>query len=74
MITFDHFPEGKICKLCGTGEDKKCTLIPIDGTESGGNVQAEVVHVECIAKMNLRYNPLHYVFYQVVNPFEDEEG
>ena len=65
MFTFEQFPEGKICKMCGTGENKKCTLILIDGTDDGANTKAEPVHVECIEKMNLRYNAGVNVFYQV---------
>ena len=35
MRTFENFPEGTNCPLCGTNENKECCLIPIDGTEDG---------------------------------------
>lgn len=64
MKTFEHFPEKSICKLCGANDDKECTLVPVDGTNNGGNVEAIPVHVECISKLNLRYNRESNIFYQ----------
>lgn len=67
MKSFEHFnKKADPCPVCGTHKDKPCTLIPIDGTEDGGNVRCEAVHVGCI---ELRYNQLLGVFYQklVVN-------
>jgi len=48
--SFDHFPEIKVCPICGTNEDKECFLIPIDGTdEDDGKIcQAHPFHVNCI--------------------------
>jgi len=36
------------CKICGTGEIKPITLIPIEGTQKGNRVEAGVYHVDCI--------------------------
>jgi len=64
MRTFEHFPEHDICLVCGTNEDKECTLIPIDGTEDGNNCQATPVHIDCISDGCFRYNPKANVFYK----------
>jgi hypothetical protein len=59
MRYFDNFPEERKCPVCGTNKNGKCFLIPIDGTESGGNVEATPIHAECIGERimpNLRYN------------------
>ncbi len=50
MRKFEHFPVQSVCPICGTNADKKCVLIPIDGTQDGYNVQAAVVHFDCIVK------------------------
>lgn len=50
MRTFEHFPILSVCPICGTNADKKCVLIPIDGTQDGSNIQAAVVHFDCILK------------------------
>ena len=63
MRTFDHFPKDRICPMCGSGEDKPCTLIPIDGTENGKICEAIPVHADCAAKGDLRYNREVNVFY-----------
>ena len=66
MRYFDNFPEGKICAVCGTGKNGKTFLIPIDGTESGNNIEATPVHAECIGEYImplLRFNKDHGIFY-----------
>ncbi|KKS35466.1 MAG: hypothetical protein UU99_C0011G0009 [Parcubacteria group bacterium GW2011_GWE2_42_14] len=63
MRTFDHFPATITCPLCGTSEDKPCTLIPIDGTEDGGNCEAIPVHADCVANAQLQFNRDVNVFY-----------
>ena len=51
MRTFEHFPEVSKCPLCGTSDDSECLLIPIDGTESGGNCEAQPFHLECFSRV-----------------------
>ena len=49
MKTFDHFnTTGAPCPICGTWDDKPPVLVPINGTESGGNVEALQIHLDCI--------------------------
>jgi len=63
MRTFDHFPTGSTCPLCGTSEDKPCTLIPIDGTEDDGNCEAIPVHADCILNAQFQFSRDINVFY-----------
>lgn len=42
------------CLLCGEAKDKPVILVGIVGTESGGNMEARQVHVDCI---DLLYYP-----------------
>ena len=65
MRTFKEFPESAICKMCGTNENKECTLVPIDGTSEGRNCEATPVHTDCIKEGNIRYNRESNIFYQV---------
>lgn len=65
MRTFEHFPENEVCLMCGTWEDKPCTLIPIDDTGDGRICEAVPVHAECAARGDLRYNRKVNVFYKV---------
>ena len=37
-----------VCPICGTNENKEVTLIGIDGTGKGNNMQAIQVHMDCI--------------------------
>jgi len=56
MKIFKNFNKtGKPCLICGTKGDGQVTLIPIDGTEDNGNIQAKQVHIECL---ELRYDPI----------------
>jgi hypothetical protein len=50
MKIFPNFNlTGQPCPVCGTNEDKPCTLIPLAGTErDDGTQEATAVHVECI--------------------------
>ena len=58
MRFFDHFPPDKKCPICGTNEDKACTLIPIDGTEKDTICEAEIIHKACVETCHkeLRFN------------------
>ena len=65
MRTFKHFPKDKVCPMCGTSEDKECTLIEIDGTSDGSICEAVPVHAECVRKGDLRFNREANIFYKV---------
>ena len=47
MKTFPEFPEEANCPICGTNSNTECWLMPVTGTETGGNIEAVPVHVEC---------------------------
>jgi len=65
MKIFEHFNQGgQPCIVCGTLDDKETTLIGIDGTEDGGNMQALQVHVDCIELKCMDRIPDGKVFYQ----------
>ena len=66
MRTFEHFPENKICSLCGTNEDRPCTLIPIDGTNKENICEAIPTHVDCITKSDFRFNKQLNIVYKHV--------
>jgi hypothetical protein len=36
------------CIICDKGDEKPVVLVGICGTEDGGNMQAEQVHVDCL--------------------------
>lgn len=65
MRPFEHFPKESVCKLCGTNDDKECTLIPIDGTGDGRICEAVPTHCECIKNISIRYNKDVNIFYVV---------
>ena len=53
MRIFDrgNWPKGEpevVCPICKTQKKGKVTLVAIDGTEEGFNVQAMQVHVDCL--------------------------
>ena len=50
--SFDHFPETDECPICRSSNDAPCVLVPIPGTEDGGNVEARPVHVKCAELFN----------------------
>ena len=56
MRTFEHFPEDIPCVICRKSDDKKCTLLPVDGTEDGNNCEAIPVHADCVRNLEFRYN------------------
>lgn len=51
MKIFKNINKEGSCAICGKNTDGEVVLIHIDGTEDGGNVQCEQVHVTCL---NLR--------------------
>ena len=48
MMTFEHFPDDKLCPICKLSRDLPCILVPIDGTEEGNIEQANPVHALCL--------------------------
>ena len=48
MDVFDHFNQGTKCPICGNNNDAPAVLIPIEGTENGGIVEAQQFHLHCI--------------------------
>jgi len=65
MKTFKHFPEDKICPMCGSGEDRECVSIPIDDTGDGNICETILVHADCATKGDLRFNRQVNIFYKV---------
>jgi hypothetical protein len=63
MKIFEHFNQSSICPICGTNEDKPATLIGIDGTEDGGNMEALQVHVDCLNIRLKRYPECSVVYF-----------
>lgn len=61
------FEEGNwsndVCPICKTQNKGKVVLVGIDGTESGNNIQAIQIHLDCI---ELRYNLDKKVIYQIL--------
>ena len=51
------------CPICHTAEEKEVVLVGIQGTEDGGNIQAEQVHLDCI---ELTLNTEMQVLYQKI--------
>lgn len=50
MRIFEH-PNKEMnwrCPICGKDTDKPVVLAGIYGTEDGGNIQAEQIHLDCI--------------------------
>jgi len=45
--TFEHFPEGKQCPVCGTDDDGETVLLALDGTRQGNICRAKPFHLEC---------------------------
>ena len=67
MRIFEHFNTASECMLCGTNEDKPCTLIGVDGTQDGNIEEAEQIHVDCL---EIRYSPDVKMFYQRLGGIE----
>ena len=59
--TFEHFPPGSHCPLCGDSEDGECVLIGINGTESGKYIEAIPFHLSCLS------NPKRFFYYRDEN-------
>ena len=47
MKTFDHFPDDRVCPMCGSSDDGPCFLMPIAGTADGRICESTPVHTEC---------------------------
>jgi len=49
MRTFDHpnAANGWRCPICNTAADRPVVLVPIPGTEDGGIVKANQIHMAC---------------------------
>ena len=48
MNIFEKFNKKSKCHICGTNEDKPCTLIAIYGTQKGNLCEGAVVHIDCL--------------------------
>jgi len=67
MKTFDHFnPDGEPCPICGKRDGTPAVLIPVDGTEEDGIIQAVQVHVGCLDLRMKRYWEKHQLIYQCI--------
>lgn len=64
MRPFEHFPDHAECVVCKTNQDKPCILVPIDGTEDGGNIEATPIHVDCI---DIRYKKENNLLYMLLD-------
>jgi hypothetical protein len=62
MRTFEHFPDGTTCIVCGKNDDKECILIEIVNTTKGNISKAKPVHVDCCLS-NLQYDPSLGIIY-----------
>ena len=51
------------CPICKTNKDGETVLIAIEGTQSGNNIQAIQVHLECLT---LQWNKQHNIIYQIL--------
>lgn len=63
MRIFEHFNTSTKCPICGTNEDKPCTLIGIEGTEEDGNIEALQVHVHCLDIRVKRYPEVSVAYF-----------
>jgi len=74
MRVFEHFnSEGEPCPICKTKDDTETTLVGIDGTEEGHNMQARQVHVACIELRMSKSYPEGGILYMVMPDFKKEE-
>jgi hypothetical protein len=62
MRTFKegNWSHGAVCPICKTADEGEVVLIGIDGTEEGGNMQADQVHMKCL---QLRISKEHNIIY-----------
>jgi hypothetical protein len=51
-FAFEQFPETATCAVCGTNDEGKCVLVPIDGTSDGSISEAMPVHLGCAIPTN----------------------
>jgi hypothetical protein len=58
MRLFENFPQSVRCPICGTNENKKCFLMPIDGTQDENVAECVPVHADCISERlgDFRFN------------------
>lgn len=70
MRIFEKFNKKAKCHICGTNEDKPCTLISIYGTQTGNLCEGAVVHVDCL---NLTLDKEAKIIYQRVEKLEDKK-
>lgn len=68
---FKHFPNESICPICGTNDDTKCTLIPIDDTGDGRICETMPVHVSCLSN-GWRFNKSLGIVYKVTRKEEEK--
>ncbi len=55
MRVFEHPNlENFKCPICGTSDDKPVTLIGINGTQEGFNIEANQYHIDCIELIEYR--------------------
>ena len=66
MRTFEHFPEGMTCQICGTTEDKPCFLASIVGTEVGNNCEALPFHKDCLLTDGWQYEPKYKLLFKAL--------
>ena len=49
MRFFEHpNPDGFLCPICKTGDDKPVVLVKIAGTEKDGIIEAKQIHLDCL--------------------------
>ena len=65
-IIFDTFPEEFICPICETSENKKSFLLPIVGTDEGGNSKAQPFHIECVHELDFEYIQERKIIYSAI--------
>lgn len=51
MRVFENYPKEKICPVCKTNKEGKSCLVGIYGTQEGFNIEAEIVHIDCLDLM-----------------------
>ena len=56
MRVFPNFPKDTKCPICGTNEDKKCFLLPIDNAQNKNICEVQPTHVDCVKLETFRLN------------------
>ena len=69
MRTFKkgNWSENDCCPVCETQKDGEVTLVPIHGTEDGNNVQATLVHTQCIGERMIYYPEHNMITIECIN-------